>query len=261
MVKRGLSASNGFWNTSCAWRRKSRSRSPASPASRRAVEGDRARRSARPASASGGPRWSCRSPNSPTMATASPSPTSKVTPSSACTAGCAPRTISPSERVTGKCFTTSRSSTSAAMSGIQCGCSEGVGLAVAQAGRAWWVAVAVRSRRSTLQAGWAKGQRGAKRQPEGGSLQVGRAAADRHQLQRVRQQVGEGVAQAHRVGMARPRQHLAHRAALDHLAGIHHHDLVAEIGHDADVVRDQHHREPEPLLQRRAARRGSGAGR
>ena len=31
MVKRGLSASNGFWNTSCAWRRKSR-RSLAAPA-------------------------------------------------------------------------------------------------------------------------------------------------------------------------------------------------------------------------------------
>ena len=52
-------------------------------------------------------------PDSPTMATASPAPTSKLTPSSACTAGCWPRTISPSERATGKCFTTSRSSTSA----------------------------------------------------------------------------------------------------------------------------------------------------
>ena len=95
------------------------------------------------------------------------------------------------------------------------------------------------------------GERAARREAAAGQrlAQVGRAAADRHQLQRVRQQVGEGVAQAHRVGMARPRQHLAHRAALDHLAGIHHHDLVAEIGHDADVVRHQHHRELQPLLQ------------
>ena len=115
MVKRGLRASNGFWNTSCAWRRKSRSRSPASPAI-----GAPAKVIAPPV---GSTSFSIRrpnvvlpQPNSPTMATASPSPTSKLTPSSACTAGCAPRAISPSVRVTGKCFTTSRSSTSAAMS-------------------------------------------------------------------------------------------------------------------------------------------------
>jgi len=49
--------------------------------------------------------------------------------------------------------------------------------------------------------------------------------------------------------MARLGQHLGHRAAFNDLARIHDHDLVAEIGHDADVVRHQHHGEFQPLLQ------------
>ena len=100
-----------------------------------------------------------------------------------------------------------------------------------------------------VQAGWTNGQRGAKRQPVGGSRRSGGLPWIGTSSIASDKQVGEGVAQAHRVGMARPGQHLAHRAALDHLAGIHHHDLVAEIGDDRDVVRHQHHREVQPLLQ------------
>ena len=180
MVKRGFSASNGFWNTSCAWRpeaaqaRRPRGRARAAPS--KAIEpagrldelqhqaAERGLAAAR--LAHDGRRHRPRRRRS-------------STPSSACTAGCSPRTISPSERVTGKCFTTSRSSTSAAMSpGSMRRCGASVGLAVAQAGREMVVCGRCDQRRARrCRRGSANGQRGAKRQPAGGSLQVGRAAA------------------------------------------------------------------------------------
>ena len=49
--------------------------------------------------------------------------------------------------------------------------------------------------------------------------------------------------------MTRARQHLAHRAAFDHQAGIHHDNFVAEIGNHADVVGDQHDGQFQSLLQ------------
>ncbi len=49
--------------------------------------------------------------------------------------------------------------------------------------------------------------------------------------------------------MPGPRQHVAHQAAFDHLAGIHHDHVVAEIGDHADVVRHQHDGKLQPLLQ------------
>ncbi len=65
---------------------------------------------------------------------------------------------------------------------------------------------------SAWQRGEAKGQRAAKRQPCGGMQQVGRRALDRHQLAARALEVGEGVGQAHRVGMARALQHVRRRA-------------------------------------------------
>ena len=52
--------------------------------------------------------------------------------------------------------------------------------------------------------------------------QRGRRALDRHQRHRVAAHVGEGVGQAHRVGMVRRLQHRGERARFHHLAGIHH---------------------------------------
>ena len=94
-------------------------------------------------------------------------------------------------------------------------------------------------------------ERAARREAAAGRrrAQVGRRARDRHDLRGRAREIGKGVGQAHRVGMARPRQHLADRAGLDHLARIHHDDPVAHIGDDADVVRHQHDREAEALLQ------------
>src|SRR4051812_7422513 len=45
--------------------------------------------------------------------------------------------------------------------------------------------------------------------------------------------------QADGVGVLRRREQLVHRRALDDLAGIHHRDLVADFGDDAEIVGDQ----------------------
>jgi hypothetical protein len=50
------------------------------------------------------------------------------------------------------------------------------------------------------------------------------------------------------IGVLRPVEYLAHVALLHHLAGIHHHDLVAQLGDQAQIVRDHHHRCLELVL-------------
>ena len=183
MVKRGFSASNGFWNTSCAWRRKSRSRSPASPAI-----GAPAKVIAPPV---GSTSFSIRrpsvvlpQPDSPTMATASPSPTSKR---------------DAVERVHGRMRAADDLAQRARHREVlhdiakldeRChvlGSNAAVRRVSASLSR-WqaerWAPLPFMAA-SMLQAGWANGQRGTKRQPDRRLAQVGRAAADRHQLQRV----------------------------------------------------------------------------
>ena len=49
--------------------------------------------------------------------------------------------------------------------------------------------------------------------------------------------------------MARFAEERRGRAAFDDLAGIHDHDPVAHLGHDAEIVGDQQHRHAELLLQ------------
>ncbi len=108
----------------------------------------------------------------------------------------------------------------------------------------------------------ANGQRGAKRHPGGGSMRSGRRAVDgRQHAARNALEIGEGVAQAHRVGVRRPRQRRLHRSLLGDAAGTHHHRAVAMIGDDRDVVRDQDDGDTEPLLQLAATGRESGAAR
>ena len=93
------------------------------------------------------------------------------------------------------------------------------------------------------------GQRGWKRQPDGGLREVGRRAGDArerddrpgqrreraHEPVRVRVQRG--------CGRARPRRR------LDDLAGVHDRDAVAELDEQREVVRDEQHGEAEPLLE------------
>ena len=73
------------------------------------------------------------------------------------------------------------------------------------------------------------------------------------------------------VGMARPGQHLGHRPGLDHGAAVHHAQVVAQLRHQAQVVRDEHDRPGELApqafeqvddlgLDRRVQRRGGLVG-
>ena len=50
--------------------------------------------------------------------------------------------------------------------------------------------------------------------------------------------VREAFHQGQRVGMARPCEQAPDGAVLDHLARVHHGDLVTQAGHHAQVVRD-----------------------
>src|SRR3546814_10384975 len=51
------------------------------------------------------------------------------------------------------------------------------------------------------------------------------------------------------VGMLRAIEDVAHRPLLDHAAGVHHHDPVAESGNDAEVVGDHDDGGAEIALQ------------
>ena len=132
--------------------------------------------------------WSCRSPIRPARPTLSPSPTSK---------------LDAVDRVHGRMRAARRSRPACAAPGSAsrrrearralpcrwppCGCSEGSSASPSRRQAAQWSAPMPLSGGSTLQAAAeANGQRGAKRQPGGRLAQVGRAAVDRHQLQRGR---------------------------------------------------------------------------
>src|SRR5258706_2049207 len=56
-----------------------------------------------------------------------------------------------------------------------------------------------------------------------------------------------GVEQFARIGVARCREDARRRTMLDDLAALHHGDAVADLGCDAQVVRDEQHRELQPL--------------
>ena len=53
-----------------------------------------------------------------------------------------------------------------------------------------------------------------------------------------------GGEQRHRVRVLRPHEHVADRAGLDDLAGVHDRDVVAEIGDHTEVVGDEDDRHP-----------------
>ena len=107
------------------------------------------------------------------------------------------------------------------------------------------------SRGSALaQTSSANGQRVRKRQPDGGSIGIGRIALDGRFLgalarihRRPRRQ------QRARVGMLRIAVDRLDRAELDDLAEIHHQHAVAEILHDVEVVADEDVGEAELALE------------
>ena len=92
--------------------------------------------------------------------------------------------------------------------------------------------------RSSRQRAMARGQRAAKAQPGGRSKGDGispLSAASVAALAGIRAEVA--VQQRARVGVARPG--LGVGQFLDHRAQIHHHDPVAEIAHQAEIMADE----------------------
>ena len=101
----------------------------------------------------------------------------------------------------------------------------------------------------TRQTSRARAQRGLKRQPGGMAKAERHGALDRAQPVLARLQRRHRAQQAARVGMLRLGEQPAHRRMLDHLAGVHHHDIVHQVGDHAQVVGDQDDRGAELLLQ------------
>ena len=109
----------------------------------------------------------------------------------------------------------------------------------------------------------ASGQRAAKMQPFGTSTRSG--SPPLIVTSRSPGSSSGSISQASsatRVRVARPREQAGGRPALDDLAGIHHRDLVADLGDQAEAVRDEHDRAVERGVQildaaRRSAPRSS----
>ena len=113
----------------------------------------------------------------------------------------------------------------------------------------------LRRRRPASRSGSAGGS-GSRR---GGSIEVRRRAGDRVQLRR--RQRDRRAQQLARVRMRGLGEHLARRALLDDLAGVHDGHPVARLGDDAEVVRDQQERRVEVALQVGEDARGSAPRR
>ena len=99
------------------------------------------------------------------------------------------------------------------------------------------------------------GQRGSNVQPGGRCARLGGNPGIDRQRPALRAGPARGTerSSASVYGMRRTREDLVGVAALDHPTRVHDEDAVAELGHDAEVVRDQQHRRAalghEPLEQ------------
>ena len=96
---------------------------------------------------------------------------------------------------------------------------------------------------------------------DGGDAAIGEAAAT--EVQRERRHgtgnrgernvalagLGQRVEQLDRVRMQRPREEVFRIGHLDDLSRVHQRDAMRHLRDDREVVRDQHHRHAEPLLQ------------
>jgi hypothetical protein len=93
--------------------------------------------------------------------------------------------------------------------------------------------------RSTRQRSLACGQRGLNVQPDGGFERVRHLALHRRSRAPAHVDVGDRIEEHARVGMARPREQRRLRGEFDDPAQVHHADLVADVAHDGEVVRDE----------------------
>src|SRR5262245_50777177 len=238
-VIRGFSEENGSWNTIWTWRRYAFS------CSRSRLLIDRPSKTMSPDVGSSSfmiirPVVVLPQPDSPTRPTVSPLLMSKVMPSTARTAPPAPPPKSPLR--TGKCLTTFFTWMRAGGAGVTLVLREqaahGVSLAGLDEGHHALHALGLRLVAARGE-GTAVGQVGG----------IGRPALDGHQSLLGAAQLGEGVDEAPRVGMARVLEDAVHVPLLHDLAGVHDHDPVAELGHHAEVVGDPQDAHAQPAAE------------
>src|SRR3989449_3333993 len=235
---RGLSELYGSWKTTCTLRRWSRSAVPVSSARLRPAN------SMAPAVGSSAASTSfdvvvLPHPDSPTSPSVSPGLIVKLIPSTALTT---PRVLPKSEPPTGKCFRRSRTSSS--------GLSTPGGLLV-EGQPAPHVAVAVqvvlprfldaaaihRLPAAGMEA--AAGREGRK------IRRLARDTVERLLDAELRDRVQQRLG----IGMPGAVEQATHRLHLHDLAGVHHRDLVAHLGDDPEVVRDEDQRDAGRALE------------
>ncbi len=82
-----------------------------------------------------------------------------------------------------------------------------------------------------------------------GRTRVGRLAWNRLKVRTGRLVTHRRRHQSHRIGMARPAQQFGNRASLDEASGIHHCNLVGDLGRHRQIVRHKDHRHAQLALQ------------
>ena len=102
---------------------------------------------------------------------------------------------------------------------------------------------------SVRQMSWANGQRGWKRQPEGGLIGLGGSPRSCRTTSLSPCSARSRGQQHPRVRVPRPREQLVAGRDLDDLPEVHDRDAVAQVANDAKVVGDQHQCEVELVLQ------------
>ena len=116
--------------------------------------------------------------------------------------------------------------------------------------------------RAPARSGTQCGQRGWKRQPVGGSREVGRRAGDPGQpRQRAASAAGTSFSSPCVYGCCGFAASSLGRRGLDDLARVHDRDPVRELEQERQVVRDEEHREAEARASAPRSAAGSRAGR
>src|SRR5258708_2975835 len=249
-VIRGSSEPTGSWNTICISRLAALSERPRSPTRSRPSNliepegGSPSRISVRPS-------VDLPQPDSPTSPTVCPGRTSRSTPSTACTW---PVTRCSTPCRIGKCLTTARAltngTTELTSALLMCGPDRIARAAFDQPTRGL-LRTCVHQLRILTQAPVERIV-AARRKPTTSrpGQRIGHDPAYYLQLFCLRHpEQWYRVQQRFGIRMLRTPKHIRSRAPLDHPTCIHHGDVVAHFGHDAEVVRDQNDRHPEPLTK------------
>ena len=114
---------------------------------------------------------------------------------------------------------------------------------------AWHATPPISGGISTRQRSLAKGQRGWKAQPGGGSIGFGISPLTGDARAPAHAEVRHRVEQHARIGVLAARRTARGRGDLDDAAEIHHADAGRHVPHHGEVVADEQIGQPEPVLQ------------